>query len=156
MPDRVKPIPDGYQGATPYLRIKGAAAALQFYKNAFGAVETMRLADPSGQIGHAEIRIGEAPVMLADEYPDMGMRGPQSLGGTTVAIHVYVENVDRLAERAVAAGAKLLRPVENQFYGDRACSMADPFGHEWFFATHTEDVPPEEMERRAAALFGGK
>lgn len=156
MPDRVKPIPDGYQGATPYLRIKGAAAALEFYKKAFGAVETMRLADPSGQIGHAEIRIGQAPVMLADEYPEMGMRGPQSLGGTTVAIHVYVEDVDRLAERAVAAGAKLLRPVENQFYGDRACSIVDPFGHEWLFATHQEDVPPAEMERRAAALFGGK
>ncbi len=144
-----QPIPTEYRGATPYLCVKDAARALEFYKKAFGAKETMRM--PQGdKIGHAEIRIGDAPVMLADEFPDMGFRSPQALGGSPVNILVYVEDVDRFVERAVKAGAKVTRPVADQFYGDRLGCVDDPFGHSWSFATHVEDVSPDEMKRRMA------
>ncbi len=155
MADKVKPVPDGYQGATPYLCVKGAADAIEFYKKAFGATETMRLTGPDGRLGHAEIRIGPACVMLADEFPEMGVVSPKTLGGSPVTIHLYVEDVDALAGRAQAAGIKVLRPVTDQFYGDRGGKFEDPFGHLWFLATHKEDVSPEEMSRRAAAMFGG-
>jgi PhnB protein len=154
MANRVKPIPEGYEGATPYLCVKGAADAIEFYKKAFGASETMRMADASGKVGHAEIKIGEARIMLADEFPEMGVLSAKTLGGTPVTIHLYVEDVDALASRAQAAGIKVLRPVEDQFYGDRAGKFEDPFGHQWHLATHKEDVAPEEINRRAAAMFG--
>ncbi len=150
-----KPIPDGYAGATPYLCVKGAADAIEFYKKAFGATETMRLADPAGKVGHAEIKIGSACIMLADEFPEMGVVSPRTLGGSPVTIHLYVEDVDALAGRAQAAGLKVLRPVADQFYGDRGGKFEDPFGHVWYLATHKEDVAPEEIRRRAAAMFGG-
>jgi PhnB protein len=150
----VKPIPDDYRGATPYLCIDGAAAAIEFYKKAFGARELMRMGAPGERIGHAEVRIGDAIIMLADEFPDMGFRSPKSLGGSPVIIHLYVEDVDAVAEQAVAAGAKVVRPVEDQFYGDRAGKLEDPFGHVWYIATHKEDLSPEEIRERATALFG--
>jgi PhnB protein len=150
-----KPIPDDYPGATPYLCIKGAAQALDFYQRAFGGKEFMRLMQPDGRVGHAEFKIGNTPIMLADEFPEMGFRSPQSLGGTPVTIHLYVTDVDAFAKQAVAAGAKLEEPVKDQFYGDRTARFTDPFGHRWMFATHKEDVSPQEMHRRAAALFGG-
>jgi PhnB protein len=155
MTNQVKAIPEGYEGATPYLSIKGAAEAIEFYKKAFGATETMRLADPSGKIGHAEIKIGKANIMLADEYPEMGFVSPKTLGGSPVTIHLYVEDVDAVASQAEAAGAKVLRPVADQFYGDRGGSFEDPFGHRWFLSTRIEDISPEEMKKRAAAAFGG-
>ena len=152
MPDKVKAIPEGYEGATPYLIIKDAARALEFYKKAFGATEIMRIPSPGGKVGHAEIKIGAAIIMLADEFPDMNCKSPQSIGGTPVSIMVYVQDVDAFVEQAVSAGAKVLRPVENKFYGDRAGSLEDPFGHQWHFATHVEDVPPDEMAKRAEAF----
>jgi PhnB protein len=145
----VKPIPDGYHSVTPYLIVNGAARALDFYKQAFGATEMMRLADPNGRIGHAEIKIGDSPIMLADEFPEMGFLGPQSPGGSGVCIGLYVEDVDTCFNRAIAAGAKELRPVQNQFYGDRSGTLADPFGHVWTIGTHIEDLTPEEIQRRA-------
>jgi PhnB protein len=144
----VQPIPEGYHSVTPYLIIKGAAQALDFYQRSFGARELFRMEKPGGGIGHAEIKIGDSPIMLADECPDMGYRGPQSLGGTAVSILLYVPDVDRLFAQAMAAGAKELRPVQNQFYGDRSGTLEDPFGHVWSIATHVEDVPPEELNRR--------
>lgn len=149
----VKPIPEGYRGPTPYITVNNGAAAIEFYKQVFGAVEQMRLAEPNGRIGHAELKIGAGVIMLSGEYPDIGVLSPQTIGGSPVAIHVYVEDVDTVFARAVAAGAKVLRPVGDQFYGDRAGKFADPFGHVWFCATHKEDVSPEEIERRAAAMF---
>jgi PhnB protein len=153
MATTTKPIPDGFERATPYLCCKDAARAIEFYKKAFGAVETMRLAEPSGRIGHAEIKIGDAPIMLSDEYPEMDVRSPLSFGGSPVMIHLYVADVDALAKQAVAAGATLVRPLEDQFYGDRSGTLADPFGHRWMIATHKEDVSPEEMGKRYAALM---
>ena len=150
-----KPIPDGYHTATPYLIIKDAAKAIEFYKKAFGAKEMMRMSQPDGRIGHAEIKIGDSPIMLADEFPEMGARSPQSLGGSPVSILLYVEDVNACAEQAVAAGAKVVRPVKDQFYGDRSGSFEDPFGHQWHIATHVEDVAPEEMHKRAAAAGRG-
>lgn len=150
-----KPIPDGYHTATPYLIIKDAAKAIEFYKKAFGATEMMRMSQPDGRIGHAEIKIGDSPIMLADEFPEMGARSPQSLGGSPVSILLYVADVDACAERAVTAGAKVVRPVKDQFYGDRSGSFEDPFGHQWHIATHVEDVAPEEMHKRAAAAGRG-
>jgi PhnB protein len=150
----VKPIPDGYHGAIPYLICKGAARAMEFYKRAFGATEVMRMDGPGGIVAHAELRIGEALFMLADESPAMGARSPQSLGGTPVSIYIYVTDVDALARRASEVGAKVIRPVADQFYGDRSVILEDPFGHKWGFATHIEDVSLEEMTRRAASKQG--
>ncbi len=154
-----KPIPDGYHSVTPYLIIKGATAALDYYTRAFGAVELFRMPAPEGKIGHAEIKIGDSPIMLADEAPEMGYKSPQSLGGSPVSIMIYVEDVDTVFNRAIAAGGKEQRPVKDQFYGDRSGTLEDPFGHVWHVATHKEDVSPEEMERRAkahtAAATGG-
>jgi PhnB protein len=146
-------IPDGYTTATPYLIIKGASEAIDFYKRAFGATEILRIADPQGRVGHAEIKIGGSVIMLADEHPSMGYRGPRSLGGSSVSILLYLEDVDRVFERAVGGGARALRPVTDQFYGDRSGTLEDPFGHVWTVATHVEDVPPEEMKRRAEAAM---
>lgn len=154
MANKVKPIPDGYEGATPYLCIQGAAGAIDFYRKAFGATEVMRMADPSGKVGHAEIKIGAARIMLADEFPEMGVVSPKTLGGSPVTIHLYVEDVDAIARQARAAGIKVLRPLEDQFYGDRGGKFEDPFGHQWYLSTHKEDVTPEELNRRAAAMFG--
>jgi PhnB protein len=151
---RVQPIPKGYSDVTPYLSIRGAAQAIEFYKKAFDAKELMRMPGPEGKVGHAEVRIGGSRVMLADEYAEMDFLGPQSRGGTTVTLHVYVKDVDTVVDRAVAAGAKLVRPVENQFYGDRTGTVEDPFGHVWHLATHVEDVPPKELKRRAAEKAG--
>lgn len=158
MANKVKAIPEGSEGATPYLSIKGAADAIEFYKKAFGAAETMRLTGKDGRIGHAEIMIGKAKIMLADEHPEIEFLSPRTLGGTPVQIHVYVEDVDALAAQAESAGAKVLRPLADQFYGDRTGGFEDPFGHRWHFATHKEDVSNEEMQRRmaAAAAAGGK
>jgi PhnB protein len=148
----VRPIPEGYHTVTSYLIIKDAARALDFYKQAFGAVELMRMAGPDGCIGHAEIRIGDSPIMLADEFPGMGFRSPQSLGGTPVSLLLYVEDVDKRFSQAVAAGATVLRPVKDQFYGDRSGTLKDPFGHTWHLSTHKEDVSVEEIARRMAAM----
>ena len=153
MSSKVNAIPVGYEGATPYLIIKDAARALEFYQKAFGATEVMRIPAPEGKVGHAEIKIGTAIIMLADEFPDMNCKSPQSFGGTPVSIMVYVKDVDRFVNRAVAAGATVLTPVENKFYGDRAGSLEDPFGHQWHFATHVEDVPPDELAKRAEAFM---
>jgi len=154
MANIVQAIPEGFEGATPYLSIKGAADAIEFYKKAFSATETMRIAGPDGRIGHAEIKIGKAKLMLADEHPEIGFLSPRTLGGSPVTIHIYVEDVDALAASAEAAGAKVRRPVADQFYGDRTVSFEDPFGHVWHFATHKEDVSNEEMQKRAAAAGG--
>lgn len=155
MTNGVKPIPDGYGTVTPYLIVNGAARAIEFYKQAFGAQETFRMAGPDGRVGHAEIKIGNSHVMLADEHPEMNARGPQSFGGSPVSFVLYVADVDAQVERAVAAGAKLTRPVADQFYGDRTGGVEDPFGHAWYIATHVEDVPEDEMQRRAAAKHAG-
>lgn len=150
----VKAIPDGYHSVTPYLIVHDAAAALDFYKKALGAVELMRMPAPNGRIGHAEIRIGDSPVMLADEHPEMGAKSARTIGGSPVSLMVYVEDVDARVAQAVAAGAKLTRPVANQFYGDRTGGVDDPFGYHWYLATHVEDVPPDELEKRAAKAMG--
>ncbi|MGO9803490.1 MAG: VOC family protein [Steroidobacteraceae bacterium] len=147
-----KAIPDGYHSATPYLIVKGAAAAIAFYKDALGATELFRMADADGRVGHAEIRIGDSVIMLADEHPNMGYRSPSSLGGSSVGIMLYVEHVDAMFARAIERGAKLQRAVADQFYGDRSGTLEDPFGHVWTIATHVEDVSPEEIERRVAAM----
>jgi PhnB protein len=151
----VKPIPEGYPQVTPYLHVDGANDAIDFYTNVFGATERMRLAGPDGKIGHAELQLGESVIMLADEYPEMDVLSPKSRGGTPVTINVYVEDVDAVFSRAVRAGATALRPIEDQFYGDRSGQFEDPFGHRWSVATHVEDVAPDEMERRAAAMASG-
>jgi PhnB protein len=148
----VKPIPDGYHTVTPYLIIKGAAKAIEFYKQAFGATELLRMGGPGDCVAHAEIKIGDSPVMLADEFPNMGYSSPQKYGGTPVSILLYVPDVDAVFNRAVAAGARVVKPLQNQFYGDRSGTVADPFGHVWTIATHVEDVPEEELHRRMAAM----
>ena len=152
---KVNPIPEGYHSVTPYLSIKGAAAAIDFYKEVFGATELFRMPGPEGKIGHAEIKIGNSPIMLADEYPDMEFLSPKTLGGTPVGLMIYVDDVDTMFKNAISGGAKELKPLQNQFYGDRSGTLKDPFGHVWTVATHVEDVAPEEMERRAAAAHGG-
>lgn len=144
-----KSIPDGYHSITPYLIIKGAAGAIDFYKRVFGATELMRMPDPSGKIGHAEIMIGDSHIMLADEYPEMGHRSPQTLGGAGVSLMIYLDDVDEVYKRALAAGAKQVQPLKDQFYGDRSGTVQDPYGHVWTIATHVEDIAPEEMQRRA-------
>ena len=146
----VKSIPDGYPRLSPYLCVDGAAAAIEFYTKVLGAKERMRMAAPNGKIGHAELQIDDSVIMLADEYPEMNIVSPKRLGGSPVTISVYVENVDAVFARAVQAGAKSLRPVADQFYGDRSGQFEDPFGHRWSVATHVEDVSPEEMAKRAA------
>lgn len=151
----VKPIPEGYPQVIPYLCVDGAAAAIEFYGQVFGATERMRMPAPDGKIGHAEIELGDSVIMLSDEFPEGGVRSPNSVGGTPVMLSVYVEDVDTVFDRAVSAGAQALRPVEDQFYGDRLGQFQDPFGHRWSVATHVEDVPPEEMGRRAAEAMGG-
>jgi PhnB protein len=151
MSDKVKPIPEGYNGVTPYLIVDGAAQAIEFYKRAFGAVETFRMEGPEGKIGHAELKVGDSHVMLADENPAMGARGPKTVGGSPISLVLYVEDVDAVVARAVEAGAKLTREVADQFYGDRTGGVEDPFGHAWYVATHVEDVSSEEMKKRAAA-----
>jgi PhnB protein len=148
----VKPIPDGYHSVTPYLFVKSAGSAIEFYKKVFGAQEVMRMSGANGQVMHAELRIGDSLIMLSEENPQMGTQGPQSLGGTASSLHLYVENVDAVAGKAVEAGAKLVRPVIDQFYGDRSGTLIDPFGHMWSVGTHVEDVSPEEMRKRVAAM----
>lgn len=148
----VKSTPDGYHTATPCLIVQGADRALEFYKKALGATELMRF-DMGGKIGHAEIQIGDSRIMVCDEFPEMDARGPKTLGGSPVGLYLYVENVDAAFDRAVTAGATVKRPLKDQFYGDRSGTVEDPFGHVWTIATHKEDVPPEEMHRRAAAAM---
>ncbi len=146
----VNPIPDGYPRVTPYLIVNGAAAAIDFYKSVLGATERMRMAGPDGKLGHAELEIGDSVIMLADEHPEMNARGPKTVGGTPVFLHVYVEDADSVFERAVEAGAEPLQPVEDKFYGDRSGGFEDPFGHHWNVATHVEDIPLDELSKRAA------
>lgn len=152
MAEHVNPIPDGYRSVTPYLSVRGAAQAIDFYSTVFGARERFRLPGPNGLIGHAEIEIGDSLIMLADETPGMGNPSPQGLGGTAVSLALYVEDVDSVFNQAVAAGARVRTPVENQFYGDRSGTVIDPFGHIWGLMTHVEEVSPEEMQRRMEAL----
>ena len=151
----VKAIPDGYPRVMPYLSVDGASDAIEFYKTVFGAEEQVRMDAPGGKIGHAEIGIGDSKVMLADTFPDMGGKSPKDVGGSPVTIMVYVEDVDACYQRALDGGATAERKVEDQFYGDRAGTFEDPWGHKWHVASHVEDVPPEEMEKRAAAAMGG-
>ena len=150
MASTMKPIPEGYHSVTPYMICKGAAEAIEFYKKAFGAVEVMRMAGPNGQIGHAEIKIGDSHIMLSDEHPEMGIYSPQHYGGSPVSVLIYVENADATVNAAVAAGAKVTRPLKDEFYGDRAGTVVDPFGHQWYVHTHIKDVSPEELQRAAA------
>jgi len=153
---KAKPIPEGHNRVSPYLIINGAARALDFYKKAFEATELFRLAGPDGKIGHAEIKLGDTVIMLADEHPDHDAHAPGHFGGSPVSLHVYVEDVDKVAGRAIAAGAKVKRPVADQFYGDRLGTLEDPFGHTWHVSTHLEDLSPEEIGRRAAAAMKDK
>jgi PhnB protein len=149
MSSSVRPVPEGYHSVTPYLAVDGAAEAIEFYKKAFGASEVMRMAAPGGKVGHGEIEISGSRIMVADEYPDMGFRSPRAYGGTPVTLHLYVADVDAMARQAVAAGAKELRPVKDQFYGDRSGTFEDPYGHVWHISTHKEDIPADELRRRA-------
>jgi PhnB protein len=150
----VKPIPDNYPRVTPYLYIDGAAEAIEYYGKVLGATERGRMGGPDGKIGHAELEIGDSLVMLADEHPDMGALGPKKVGGSPVTIHVYVEDVDAAFERAIEGGGKEIRAVQDQFYGDRSGMFEDPFGHTWNVASHVEEVSPDEMAKRAAAMVG--
>ena len=147
----VKPIPEGYHSVTPYLCIKGAVRALEYYKKAFGAIELFRM-EHDGKIGHAEIKIGDSPIMLADEFPEMGFVSPETLGGSPVGIMIYVEDVDAVFKQAIDSGGVEKKALEDQFYGDRSGTLTDPFGHVWTVATHKEDVSPEEMDKRLAAV----
>ncbi len=149
---KVKPIPDGYHTATPYLYIRGAADALAFYAKAFGAKEVMSMPMPDGRIGHAEILIGNSHIMLADEHPEMDAIGPKTLGGTSSSLMLYVEDADAMFAQAVKAGATQKDPMQDKFYGDRSGTVTDPFGHVWHLSTHKEDVSPEEMDKRMAAV----
>jgi PhnB protein len=151
----VKPIPDNYPRVTPYLAIDGAAAAIDFYKKAFGATERLRMPGPDGKIGHAEIEIEGALIMMADEYPPMNFRSPKAIGGSPVMMHMYVSDVDAFFRRAKDAGAEVLREPTTQFYGDRSCSIKDPFGHLWSVATHVEDVSEAELKKRSEKHAGG-
>ena len=150
-----KAVPEGYHSVTPYLIVDGGAKAIDFYTRVFGATERMRMPGAGGKVGHAELTIGDATIMLADEHPEMGARGPRAFGGAAVSLHLYVPDADATVKAAVGAGAKLLRPVENKFYGDRMGTIEDPFGHHWHVATHVEDVSQEEMSKRMAAQGGG-
>ena len=146
-----KPIPDDYPRVMPYLIVDGAGAAIDFYCSVLGATERVRMPGPDGRVGHAELQLGDSMIMLADENAQMDVRGPRAIGGTPVSLHVYVADSDAVFERAVQAGARALRAVEDRFYGDRSGQFEDPFGHRWDVSTHVEDVPPEEMSKRAAA-----
>ena len=146
-------LPAGNTQITPYLTVRGGSKAISFYQKAFGAKEIIRIGDPAGKIGHAELQIGTGRIMLSDEYPEMGTQSPETVGGTPTMLHLYVEDVDAVAKQAVAAGAVIERPVEDQFYGDRGGKLRDPFGHVWWIATHIEDLSPDEMKRRAEATF---
>jgi PhnB protein len=150
----VNPVPDETQAMSPYLIVKGASEAISFYVKAFGAKELYRLAEPSGKIGHAELEIGRARLMLADEYPDFGALSPITVGGPPVSIHLYVPDVDGMVESAVAAGATLLRPVTDEFFGDRVGLLTDPFGHKWHLASRKENVSPQEMQKRMYTASG--
>jgi PhnB protein len=156
MAGKVKAIPDGYQTLTPYLVIKGAAEAIEFYKKALGAEEILRMGGPDGKVMHAELQIGTSRFMLADEFPEMGHKSPVTLGGSPVGMMVYVDDVDTLSKRATTAGMKVERPVKNEFYGDRTGSFVDPYGHKWTISTHVEDVSPEEMAKRMKAAGSEK
>ncbi|MGH2716572.1 MAG: VOC family protein [Thermoleophilaceae bacterium] len=151
----VKPVPDGYPRLMPYLIVDGAGAAIDFYCSVLGATERMRMPAPGDKVGHAELEIGDSLIMLADESPEMDARSPRSVGGTPVSLYVYVDDVDSVFDRAVQAGAKPLQPIEDKFYGDRSGQFEDPFGHQWGVATHVEDVPPDEMSKRMAAMSAG-
>jgi PhnB protein len=151
---KAKPVPHGLHTATPYLFVQGAARAIDFYKAAFNAKELMRMPAPGGRVGHAQIKIGDSHIMLADESPDMGAPGPKRLGGSPVMLYLYVKDVDAVVAQAVAAGARLVHPVQDQFYGDRSGGLEDPFGHIWHVATHKEDVSSKELRRRAEAVMG--
>jgi len=150
---QVKAIPEGYHSVTPYLILGKAAAAIEFYKKAFGAKELYRLSGPEGKVGHAEIQIGNSRIMLADEFPEMDTRGPKSMGGSPISLMIYLENVDQAFAQALKAGAKEVRPLENQFYGDRSGTVLDPFGYKWTLATHVEDLSMEEMRKRSDAFL---
>ncbi len=151
----VKPIPDGYPQVIPYLCVDGADDAINFYTEVFGAKERMRMPGPDGKVGHAELEIGDSLIMLSDEFPDMGGKSPKTVGGTPVTVMVYVDDVDATFQRALGGGATEIQPVTNQFYGDRSGQFQDPSGHLWYVATHVEDVPADEMEKRAAEAMGG-
>lgn len=153
MPESVNAIPEGYEGVTPYIICRNAEAAIEFYKKAFGAVELFRIGEP-GMVGHAELKIGGAIIMLADEHPEMGALSPESVGGTPVTLMIYVEDVDDFTGKAVNEGLTVVRPVADQFYGDRSGQFQDPFGHQWCFATHIADVSPEEMNQKAKEMYG--
>jgi PhnB protein len=148
----VKPIPEGYYTITAYVCVSNGAAAIDFYKRAFGAKEVMRMPGPDGKIGHADLIIGDSHIMLADEYPEMDFRSPRTLGGSPVMLHLYVDDCDAWFDRAVQAGAKITRPLQDQFYGDRGGGLEDPFGHKWYISTHKEDVSEEQMKERAAKM----
>ena len=152
----VKAIPTGYHNVTPYLIVDGAAKAIDFYKKVFGATEKMRMPAPGGKVGHAELTLGDSMIMLADESPEMDHRGPHAFKGAAVSLMVYVQDVDATVKTALASGAKTIRPVENQFYGDRMGTIEDPFGHQWYVATHVEDVSQEDLAKRAAAAMAKK
>jgi len=152
---KVLAVPHGYNSITPYLIVRNAANAIEFYKKVFGAKEVMRMEKPGGKIGHAEVRIGDTKIMLADEHPEMSARSPESYGGSPVGIHLYIKDVDAILQKAMAAGATLLRPATNMFYGDRIGTVKDPYGHTWSVATHVEDVSAKEMKKRAAAMYAG-
>ena len=143
----------GIHDVYAYLRLHDTAAAIDFYARAFGAQELFRLVEPGGRVGHAEVKIGPVTIMLSDEYPELNIRSPRTLGATTVSIHIHADDVDRLFEQAVAAGAEVVRPLQDQFYGERSATVRDPFGHEWLLGGHIEDVTPQEMQRRYTALF---
>ena len=149
MADKVKPIPEGMHSVTPYLFVTGAAEAIDFYKKAFSAEERFRMPGPGGKVMHAEIQLGDSVVMLADEFPDMGVKSPKSLGGSAGSLMVYVKDVDASFKQATAAGATAKQPPTDMFWGDRSCKLTDPYGHDWMLATHIEDVSPEEMDKRS-------
>jgi PhnB protein len=151
----VKPIPDGYHSLTPYLVIDGAAAAMEYYKKAFGATELFRM-EHEGKIGHAEMKIGDSPLMLADLCAEQGHKDPKTLGGSPVGLMIYVDDVDTIYPQAIAAGGTEVKPLQDQFYGDRSGTLTDPFGHDWTVATHKEDVTPEEIDKRLAAMAKGQ
>jgi PhnB protein len=155
MAGTARPIPEGHHTVTPYLSVRNGGKAMEFYKTAFGARERYKLMMPDGRLGHGELTLGDSVIMLADEFPEYGNTGPETVGGTPVTIHLYVEDVDAFVKKAVAAGARERKPVMDQFYGDRSGQIEDPFGHVWWVATHKEDVSPEELDKRARAMFAG-